>query len=361
MQYSVHKCICFLLVLSSVCVGTSYELILSENTGISIEHILIGLGLLFLLMRNKNFSQGQQFAIITIFALSAIAIIQASITFSSLHLISFFILASQYYLYRFCDIKFLKKMIQFSILMIIIQAIFFRNQGLGWETWDYVYVPSYGNINRLSILGFVSNSLAIMCLPFFVFLTEKENSSKYSLLLVIILTILIILTFSRVGLILLYAIYLIKFPKRTLIMTLFLFVIISILIDLEQYAKIIENVITRGGVLNNSRMNIWMENLESMRGSDLFFGKGIMLQPSDNTIVSIFYGGGISMIILFLILLITSTNFRFIYRGEVAILIFIFLLATLTFDIFSQRKVIFSFLLVGAYYITKRQNNNNRG
>ena len=84
-----------------------------------------------------------------------------------------------------------------------------------------------------------------------------------------------------------------------------------------------------------------------------------MLKPSDNSLVSIVYGGGISMVILFLILLLSLNNFRFIYHGEVAILIFLFFLSTLTFDVFSQRKIIFSFALVGAYYSIKRQNYNS--
>lgn len=359
MRYLTHKFIPFLLVITSVCIGTSYELVLTGNTGVSVEHILISLGLILLLTKCSTVSQGQQIALITVVTLSTLAIIQTNLTFSSLHLISFFILASQYYIYKFCDLKFLKKMIQLSILLIIIQAMFFKNQGVEWETWDYVYLPGYGDINRLSILGFVSNSLAIMCIPFFIFLIDKENSSKYIFLLLLILISLMLLTFSRIGWILLYIVFLIKFPKRTLILTLFLLMILLIFIDLAPYTDAIQNVITRGGVLNNSRINIWMENLESLRGIDFFFGKGIMLKPSDNSIVSIIYGGGISMVILFLILLLSLNNLKFIYRGELAILIFVFFLSTLTFDVFSQRKIIFSFALVGAYYSVKRQNFNN--
>lgn len=357
MHYSIQHNIALLLVIVTMTVGANYELKVVGNSGVSLEHILILIGLIFVAAKAK-FNIRQSFSIVISLGCIFFAILQTQLTPASLHLVSFFILASQFFIFRYLTIDDNKRLLYVTIFLLTIQVVFFRNSGENWDTWDYLVVPGFGVIHRLSILGFVSNSLAVMCLPLIIFILYQNIRWFVKITLVALLSIVVLLTFSRISLMLLMIIFLIKF-KRNVAFPIFVlgsFVLIS---DTNRYLEILDAVLWRGGIMENPRILMWVENYSEMRGLDFLTGRGIMFKPSDNTFVSLFTGGGIILAMAVPVAILGFSSFSISKSAPILSLMVVAILAIMTFDVFSQRKLIFTFCLVASYFYVQKNENIN--
>lgn len=355
MHYSIRYNIALLLVIVTMTVGTNYEFKISGNAGISLEHILILVGLLSVAAKAK-FNQSQSFALIISAACILFSIAQVQLTVTALHLTSFFLLSAQFFIYRYVKSDDIKKLIYVTITLLFVQVSFFQNTGGAWDEWDYIVVPGFGFINRLSILGFVSNSLAMMCLPLIIFLLYEKNRTIGKTIIIGLVSLILLLTFSRVGLLLLLVIFAIKFKLKFIIPILALtFIVLTN--NYSRYLEMIDSVVIRGGVLGNPRVAMWIENYSEMRGLDFLIGKGIMYTPSDNTFVSLFTGGGILLAIAVPSALFGFARFAISKSTPILSLVVIALLSLMTFDVFSQRKLIFTFCLVASYFYVRKKEN----
>lgn len=355
MHYSIRYNIALLLVIVTMTIGTNYELKVSGNAGISLEHILILVGLIVVAAKAKiNISQS--FSIIIALGCILYSIAQIQLTFASLHLVSFFILASQFFIYRYLKSDDIIKLIYVTVILLFVQVSFFQNTGGAWDEWDYIVLPGFGFINRLSILGFVSNSLAMMCLPLIIFLLYEKNRIFGQTIIIGLLSVILLLTFSRVGLLSLLIIFVIKF-KFKFIFPILALTSVVLINDFSRYLEIIDLVVIRGGILGNPRVAMWIENFSEMQGLNFLIGKGIMFSPSDNTFVSLFTGGGILLAIGVPLTFLGFASFAISKSAPILSLVVIALLSLMTFDVFSQRKLIFTFCLVASYFYVRKKEN----
>jgi len=286
--------------------------------------------------------------------------VQSVDNLQSLHLISFLLLNLQYFRYQKCNLDFLKKLIYFAIAVIILQVVFFPNGGDNWSGWDDIFIPSFGLIQRLSILGFVSNSLAVMILPFFIFLLFKDELKKYDIILLFALIIVILFTFSRIGYTLTLIIFFFRYPTLITVTILFSALCFMVFIKIGSVIDLIDSAIIRGGVTNNPRLWIWRDNIALFDKSSYILGQGVMLRPSDNTYISLFLGIGFLGCLVMFMMIFSLIKYKLLIYFPGFLLLCTILIAIMTFDIFSQRKIIFTFALVGAYYNVKKKSSHHR-
>ena len=272
--------------------------------------------------------------------------------------------------------NFFNYFIYFLIILLITQSIFFQNNFSQALMADEI--TSYGVVvSRLGIFGYVSNTFAIILSFLITFLANQLlNRFKFmDLILITILVILLLQTFSRTGIIsaylglgilliykrFIYGVIFLAFPPVLLV-----FVLSSLAIFQDQglVIRLLELDIT-----NNPRFRYWINAISNLSfGYEYFFGKTFFRIPTDNTLVGIYAGRGIFGLIaysIFLTALILSFSNKSKSFPLFIALIICFLFSSLTIDYFGQRKIIYFFAILiscSAYQINSdklKQNNSS--
>ena len=149
--------------------------------------------------------------------------------------------------------------------------------------WDYMMLPDIGFINRLSILGFVSNSLAIMVLPFSIYFMYKINSGKYLYIFYLFLsTAITLLTFSRTGLYLLIFSICVMFWRNITLLVLLVIPLILLLPN-SVFELLSYSFLRDKSIFENPRVRSWLDALKDYDWSNLFLGMELLKPPLDNT------------------------------------------------------------------------------
>ena len=204
---------------------------------------------------------------------------------------------------------FFQKFIYVIIFIIILQAIFFQNNfNTSWDT-----VRDGGEvISRLSILGYVSSTFAIILSLFIVFLFSKllNRFQALDLLLLLGLTFYLLQTFSRTGLLVSFVgITCLIFYKNLfygLIWSITIF--IGLLLSFSYLAASDQGLILKflesDYGLNNPRIVNAVQALSRLELTfQLFLGNGFFITPTDNTLVGLISGRGAVGVILYSLLL----------------------------------------------------------
>jgi hypothetical protein len=230
-------------------------------------------------------------------------------------------------------------------------------------------IPGFGVVPRLAILGFVSNSLGLMLFPFYVYFLYQARMSHdrkvMSYLFAFIVFVLIILTFSRTAILLIFISFFILFNLTMLIVGI-IASIIFVFINPYDVMSLLEGGFLRGSELSeNSRVQVWKFAILNWSGSEILTGRGLQNPPLDNTYRSIVTGAGVlGMIALLGFLYVVARwllklkkNLSHSQFYAVAFIIIGILISANTYDIFSQRKIIFGCSFVVAALLSKNARN----
>ena len=384
MTISSERLIAPLLIISATSLNFSFS-IPAGSFGISIEHMLLMLYCCSLLACQK--SRASLWFILAAMLTVATGVFGAFFIHpSSLHLISFVILFGMFPLF----IRYLqrsrnaKRIVYIAFLLILIQCIFFSNSSRGYEVdWDNIFIPGFGTFSRLAILEFVSNNLALMLLPFYIYFFHRiQLSSAYfsfDLLFAVLAMALIVATFSRTGFIL--AIFATLFtwkfkPSRVFLLSL---VIIPTLVFWSfdtsiDLVRVVISAMSREGYGEDARLSVWTRSIASWTStwSLMIIGTGLQNPPLDNTYLSFIVGAGVLGLITLLSIVAALVYWLFEVWKTVSlsqqpifktllVLIIVLLVSANTYDIFSQRKIIFSFALIIGILLYDSKNSNLRG
>jgi hypothetical protein len=117
-------------------------------------------------------------------------------------------------------------------------------------------------------------------------------------------------------------------------------------------------------ISENARVHVWIKTFTNWSGSDIIIGSGLQNPALDNTYLSLVIGAGLlglfSLIIFFIALVrwlnrvrknLKPGSFRLIFG-----LIGSILISANTFDIFSQRKILFGLALVLGALLANAKN-----
>jgi len=342
-------------LLSATSFGTSFEVNIS-GFGVSPEHILLLIyGPILFSRRFTNF--GVCYLIIftiTIFV-GLLGIIINGVL--NLHYFSLATLSLMFPLFirYFEHIPRPEPLVWFSIILVLVQCIFFRPWTLG-VGWDDIVVPGFGHFQRLAILGFVSSSLALMLTPIALYLLYKTKTdirnrcTNFMLALVLLATI--ALTFSRAALAVLLLSSIFIMDRRMLLVFLGIFLAL-IMLNLDSVDIILKGF-AREGYEQSPRFLLWEQTLQNFFKRDWVFGEGLMNPPLDNTFLSLIVGSGIwglgTLVVFCLITLLWIGWLRGVMQSDdlrfLILLIVGAFIGALSYDVFSQRKILFGYALV---------------
>lgn len=250
--------------------------------------------------------------------------------------------------------KFFEVFIYIIILIIILQITFFQNNfDASWDT-----VRNQGEvISRLSILGYVSSTLAIILSMFLVFIFNRILN-KFNLIDLILFGILffsLLQTFSRTGLLVSFMgiTFLIFYKNLYLGVIWSLSFLIIIFLSFSFIAASDQGLILKfldsdfGS--NNPRILYAIEALSRLEFYFQFlFGNGFFIMPTDNTLIGLISGRGIIGFLFYLVLLasVFTLPSQVENKGLFYALMIVILLSALTIDMFGQRKIIYFFGLL---------------
>ena len=257
-------------------------------------------------------------------------------------------------------------------ILISLNIIFLPNKGGAFDEWDLVTLEGSGILNRLSILGYVSNALAIILLFHIVYCFEGLRKLHLVSIFSIFLCIYwISQTFSRIGILILVILLIWEFwslTKKSFILRI-LFISFLSFIAIYQLSNILAALdlifgTGRTNIFVNPRFSKWLSLMNQLQDNGIFgylFGIGFFQMPSDNTFIGIFAGKGIIGLFLYLIVFIYGilsiffTKFDRHKKRKILQIIFILFSSAFTMDYFGQRKII----IISAVYIAALIKKNN--
>ncbi len=374
MQISAEKLIAPAVLIAATSVAHWHEVKFGAF-GVSIEHFLLIVYFCFLIFKNYNFSS-IEFGFAALVTAVAGIFGAASVQAANAHLVSLVVLSLMFPLF----INFFKavpnpqRVITVALALIVVQCVFFSNESVGYSgDWDNVSVPGLGVIQRLAILGFVSNSLGMMLFPICIYFLHEaltRNRGRVLNYLLFLITFgLIIATFSRTALVLVVSAIALLLKIKVLIAVVSLSFLLAIFYPFELIGSFILAFDRDQALLGNARFDVWMTVVSDWGGGLIITGRGLQNPAMDNTYLSIVTGTGILgmlALVFFLFALVrwlfrmrrklTTAKFRTLFLIVGGILI-----SANTYDIFSQRKILFGVaLIIGALLVDDRNLHSRR-
>lgn len=364
MRVTAENLIAPTLLLAATCIGINGE-IPAGAFGISIEHILLLSYLPIAIFRTySNSSLHFGFVAFFFLILAVLGVVMGRL--ADLHLVSLILLCLMFPLYKnyFTKQKNSKLFIRIGFVLIIIQCIFFPNENLpGFDTWDYLMLPGFDRINRLSILGFVSNSLGLMLLPFCIYflyqITIFKKERIINLIMFLFGSAIILSTFSRTAVLLLFISAILILRVRFLAVMGAIGALIVFTLPGNIPSLLMLAFWREGGLVSASRIEIWDDALSTLSISEfLTYGRGLSNPPLDNSYLSVVLGFGfwgvIALAVFFAVLALWLINSQKKMSSEaffaLTIILIVLLVSITTYDVFSQRKILFAFALVSGAF-----------
>ena len=369
MRISPEKLIAPAVLLAATSTGSWLEVPFG-SFGISIEHILLLIYLCFLIFQKISHTK-LEFGFVAMVTLILSILGAVIIQPANAHLGSLVVLCLMFPLFirYFENVANPQQVVIFAFSLLAIQCIFFSHESLEYQThWDNVMVPGFGVFQRLAILGFVSNSFGLMLLPFYIFFLNQYRTIKkdkvLNLLMCLVVLGLIVATFSRTAIVCVVFLTLLMLGFKELIFVATISLLGAVVDPLELISSVLLAINREQDISENARVYVWIKALTNWGGSDIFTGSGLQNPALDNTYLSIVIGAGslglFALIIFFISLArwlnrirktLPLTYYRLIFGLIGAILI-----SANTFDIFSQRKIIFGFALVLGALLANAKN-----
>lgn len=350
------------LILSATSFGNNLEVPIG-GFGVSVEHILL-LIYLFILILRKHGNSSIEFGLVFIVFAAAGILGMLNGLLLSLHLVSLALLCMMFPLFiRFFDDGVNPRcFVIISFFLIVIQCVFLPNRTGGFETWDYLVLEGFGRIQRLSILGFISNSLGLMLLPFCIyFLYQARNNTQYKIFFIFLFLIalaLIFATFSRTAIFLVLIAFVLLSDIK--VFAILIIAVTALLFSVSDtfFEFIFLSLNRESNVFENTRILLWLEQISFWSIGEFFSGGiGLLNPPLDNSYLSVIIGAGfIGTLGLFGFFFAFARWLKCVRKQMTAeqfsVLLIVFgalLISANTYDIFSQRKILFgTALVVGA-------------
>ncbi len=369
MRISPEKLIAPAVLLVATSTGSWLEVSFG-SFGVSIEHMLLLIYLCFFLFQKLSHTKIEfGFAAILTLIMSLLGAVM--IQPANAHLGSLVVLCLMFPLFirYFENIRNPNQVVICAFSLLVIQCIFFSHESLEYQThWDNVIVPGFGVVQRLAILGFVSNSLGLMLLPFYIFfLNQYRTLNKYRILylfMCLAVFVLIVFTFSRTAIVCVVFLTLLMLGFKALIFVASISLLVAVIDPFEFISSIFFAVNREQDISENARVHVWIKTFTNWSGSDIIIGSGLQNPALDNTYLSLVIGAGLlglfSLIIFFIALVrwlnrvrknLKPGSFRLIFG-----LIGSILISANTFDIFSQRKILFGLALVLGALLANAKN-----
>lgn len=370
MQISAEKLIAPAVLIAATSIPGWYEVPFGAF-GLSVEHILLLMYFGVILFRIHSRTELEFTLVAMIFFTTAI-VGSAMVHTSNAHLGSLVILSLMFPLFikYFQIVDKPNNLVGIAFALIAFQCIFFSHESLQFgEEWDYLVIPGFGLVPRLAILGFVSNSLGLMLFPFYAYFLHQAHMSHdrkvINYLFAFIAFAIILLTFSRTAILLIFISIFILFKLRALVIVLITSTLIFI-INPYEIINLFEGGFLRDVDLSqNSRVQVWLLAISNWSGSEILTGRGLQNPPLDNTYLSIVTGAGLLGIIALLGFFFVFARWLFKLKRNlphsqfytVAFVIIGILVSANTYDIFSQRKIIFGCSFIIAALLSKHARN----
>jgi hypothetical protein len=362
----INKYLNFALLLATFALSTDSEISLYENTGISLELIILLFSYFINLPILKEKLQtdfSHKYFFVSVILILFIIILAKDVIFGNYR--TFFSIVFFLLLYSFISIyyhppKNLKNYISVALIYFLAKSFLYPEQ---LEGFDYLDTVGEERTYRLRIFGFESNVAGIIFSSVFVYSLAIFNYTKKRLekilyaFFIILSLYLTIKTFSRAS----YLTVLISIVFLYYRNLKFYIIIIPILLSIIYYLYInnlfstvfIERVFNTYDI-NNPRLVNWNFAFNDFNNNfplSLFYGIGFFKHAIDNTYLNLFFSlGTFFFALLFLLFKIfyISINSKYTY-----VLFFILFFNFIFIDFFAQRKV----LLIIFFLITSLEKS----
>lgn len=359
----INRYLNILLIFATFFISSDTEIPLFENSGISIEIILLAfsffLNLLSIKKIVKNKFSEKFIYIISLLVLFGIVLIKDVFlgNYRTFYSIVFLLLLYSFIILKFYTPENINTILIISISFFLIKSFLFPEQ---LEGYDYLDSVDEGRTYRLRIMGFESNAAGVIFTTIYVYcLSRLKYSSSivektFFSILIILSIALIIKTFSRAAylslLISTFFIYFKEIKFYLLSIPLLLFftywfysnnLISPLLIDrfLDSYDP------------NNPRIanwNIAYSDFINHMPISFFFGIGFFKHAIDNTYLNLLFSLGFFNFILFFFF-IFRIFFLSIKNKYSRVIIFILFFNFIFIDFFAQRKILLiAFILIAS-------------
>ena len=248
-----------------------------------------------------------------------------------------------------------------AFLLLAMMIVFFPNKGGAFDHWDQVTLDGSGVLNRLSVYGYVSNTLACILLMFIVYGRYKKKSPVLSYSLTVTSIYWLFQTYSRtgilvLGILILWELFSLKQARMLVIPLLLVFGVPYLVFSTAHSLDILDLAFGVGRGLNSVRFENWADLLANYKSSGIFslgFGQGFFLVPTDNTFLGLLLGKGIigsaAYLLLAMLLIIDSIRAGGDGRAYIAQILTIMIIFAFTMDFYGQRKIIlFAAVIIAA-------------
>jgi hypothetical protein len=363
----INKYLNFLLLIATFVLSTDSEINLFENSGISLELIILFLSYILniSILKEKlrtDFSQKYLYVSIILF-LFIIILIKDLIfgNYRAFYSLVFFLLLYSFVPIFYHPLKNLKNYISIALILFLGRAFLFPEQ---LEGFDYLDTVGEERTYRLRILGFESNVAGIIFSSVFVYSLAIFNNTKKRFekilyaFFIILSAYLTIKTFSRASyltvLISITFLYY-KYLKFYIISIPIVFILIYYFYVNDLISPVLVERVLSIYDINNPRFGNWnfaFNDFKSNFPVSLFCGIGFFKHAMDNTYLNLFFSLGIFTfaILFFLSLKVfhVSVNSKYSF-----LLFFILFFNFLFIDAFAQRKA----LLIVFFLITSLEKS----